>query len=124
MTSGSDNELPTGTFTVGNLQDFFSQTLTGSDTVSKAVEEKRCIQAPLGCGEPLLKEDGTPRFDHFPDRETARLYEQEWRITGMCPNCQDKLVETCEQYENEEAVVIERHDIDGCGNAPCTCQPF
>lgn len=109
------NEATRATGSLSDLRNLLSYALTGSeDTPSIARLEKRCIKAPLGCGQDLLKEDGTPKFDHFPNRETAELYEREWEITGMCPTCQDKLVETAEQYDNE----------DPCGDSPCTCQPF
>ena len=85
--------------------------MTNGDTVAKAVEEKRCIREPIGCGEALLNEDGSRRFDSFPDRDTAQLYEAEWQITGLCPNCQDRVQATAEELADE-----------CCGNSPCTCE--
>lgn len=98
--------------TTGDLRDFFSRWATNTDeTVTQAVEEKRCIAEPIGCGQALINEDGSRRFNDFPDKETAQLYESEWRITGLCPNCQDAVQRTAEELANE-----------CCGNSPCTCE--
>ena len=89
---GVDRVIPLSSTSIqitGSFADMAASIMTNGDTVSAAIEEKRCIQAPIGCGQALLKEDGTPRFDHFPDSQTARLYEAEWMITGLCPPCQD-----------------------------------
>lgn len=87
-----------------SFRDLAASILTDDDdTISAAVAEKRCIREPLGCGQSLLKEDGEPKFTGFPDKETAQLYEAEWRITGMCPECQDALEKSAEEAENEDA---------------------
>ena len=86
--------LPVGSATIrltGSFRDLAASLLTDNgDTVSAAVEEKRCIGKPIGCGQTLLKDDGTPRFNDFSTKEEAQLYESEWRMTGMCPQCQDR----------------------------------
>lgn len=70
------------------------QKLAVGDLVASAVSEGRCIKTPAGCGKPLIAEDGTARV--FWDEDEAQRYEAEWRITGLCPDCQDAL--------NDEAV--------------------
>jgi len=96
----------------GSFRDLAASIMTNNgDTVTKAVEEKRCLSEPLGCGASLLKEDGTPKYNHFSSPEEAALYEREWRTTGMCPTCQDR-VEAASKAANGEC----------CGNSPCTCQ--
>lgn len=99
--------------TTGDLRNFFSKWATGlqDETVAKAIQERRCIGEPIGCGQALINEDGSRRFGDFPDRRTAVLYEQEWQITGLCPNCQDAVQRTAEQLVDE-----------CCGNSPCTCE--
>jgi hypothetical protein len=52
------------------------------------VRENRCLKPPIGCGLPLIT-DGVARV--FWDEAEARQYEAEWRITGLCPDCQDAL---------------------------------
>jgi len=58
-----------------------------ADTPANAVSEDRCIERPIGCGQPLIGEDGTARV--FWDQAEAAEYEAEWRTTGLCPDCQD-----------------------------------
>jgi hypothetical protein len=67
----------------------FLATLSGGDLPADAVREDRCLKAPIGCGQPLIAEDATARV--FWDEEEASRYEAEWRITGLCPDCQDAL---------------------------------
>jgi hypothetical protein len=67
----------------------FLAAISGGDLPADAVREDRCLKAPIGCGEPLIAEDGTTRV--FWDEEEASRYEAEWRITGLCPDCQDAL---------------------------------
>lgn len=67
----------------------FLAALTGGDLPVDAVREDRCLKPPIGCGQPLIGEDGTARV--FWDEAEARQYEAEWRITGLCPNCQDAI---------------------------------
>lgn len=55
----------------------------------RAVREARCLKPPIGCGKPLITEDGTGRV--FWDEAEAACYQAEWRITGLCPDCQDAL---------------------------------
>ncbi|MFE9736191.1 hypothetical protein ACFYO9_37695 [Streptomyces sp. NPDC005863] len=62
----------------------FLSALSGGDLPATAVAEERCLKPPIGCGEPLT-DDGDDR-----SAEAAR-YQAEWRITGLCPNCQDSL---------------------------------
>lgn len=82
-----------------SLQDF-QRALAGGDHQSDAVKEKRCLKPPIGCGQMLLTPDGLPVFN-FDTKEEADLYEREWRITGLCPPCQDKVQETAERLEEE-----------------------
>ncbi|MFC8065421.1 hypothetical protein [Streptomyces sp. NPDC057293] len=63
--------------------------LSGGDLPSNAVTEERCLMQPIGCGKPLIAPDGTARV--FWDEAEARRYEAEWRITGLCPDCQDRI---------------------------------
>jgi hypothetical protein len=94
----------------GSFRDLAASIMTGNgDTVSIAIRENRCISQPIGCGQSLLKEDGSPRFNHFPDPETMALYAIEWRGTGLCPTCQDAMERRAAQ-------------VECCGNCPCTCQ--
>jgi len=58
-----------------------------ADTAADAVRDNRCIDRPLGCGQPLIGEDGTART--FWTEAEAAEYETEWRLTGLCPDCQD-----------------------------------
>lgn len=67
----------------------FMAALSGGDLPADAVREERCLKPPIGCGEPLISEDGTARV--FWDEAEAGRYQAEWRITGLCPDCQDAL---------------------------------
>lgn len=67
----------------------FLAALTGGDLPADAVREDRCLKAPIGCGKPLIREDGTARV--FWNEAEARQYAAEWRITGLCPDCQDAI---------------------------------
>jgi hypothetical protein len=67
----------------------FLAAISGGDLPADAVREDRCLKAPIGCGKPLIAEDGTTRV--FWDEEEAGGYEAEWRITGLCPDCQNAL---------------------------------
>lgn len=46
----------------------------------------RCIPPPLGCGEPLTG-------------FTDKVSEDEYRITGLCQQCQDGLMAYAEEME-------------------------
>lgn len=67
----------------------FLAAMSGGDLPADAVREERCIKAPIGCGKPLISEDGTARV-FWSEAEAAR-YQAEWQITGLCPDCQDAL---------------------------------
>jgi hypothetical protein len=67
----------------------FMASLSGGDLPTDAVREERCLKAPIGCGQPLIAADGTARV--FWSEAEAQQYEAEWRITGLCPDCQDAL---------------------------------
>lgn len=71
------------------ISDFLAA-LSGGDLPADAVREDRCLQAPIGCGQPLIN-DGVTRV--FWDEDEAHRYEAEWRITGLCPDCQDRVAE-------------------------------
>ncbi|WP_324607949.1 MazG-like family protein [Streptomyces rimosus] len=63
--------------------------LSGGDLPADAVREGRCLKPPIGCGKPLISENGEARV--FWNEDEARQYETEWRITGLCPDCQDSV---------------------------------
>ncbi|MET9142401.1 hypothetical protein [Streptomyces sp. NPDC004042] len=65
--------------------------MSGGDLPADAVREERCLKAPLGCGRPIVSEDGTTRV--FKDPADVIRYWAEWQITGLCPDCQDALTE-------------------------------
>jgi hypothetical protein len=67
----------------------FLAALSGGDLPADAVREERCLREPIGCGRPLIAEDGTARV--FWNEDEAATYQAEWRITGLCPDCQDAL---------------------------------
>jgi hypothetical protein len=67
----------------------FLATLSGGDLPADAVREERCLREPIGCGQPLVAEDGTARV--FWDEAEAAAYRAEWQITGLCPDCQDRI---------------------------------
>lgn len=67
----------------------FLAALSGGDLPADAVREERCLREPIGCGRPLIAEDGTARV--FWDEAEAASYQAEWRITGLCPDCQDRI---------------------------------
>lgn len=69
----------------------FLAALSGGDLPADAVREERCIKPPIGCGKPLVATDGSARV--FWDEAEAARYQTEWRITGLCPDCQDALDE-------------------------------
>ncbi|RXS78869.1 hypothetical protein EST92_19750 [Streptomyces sp. TM32] len=72
----------------GSTLNQFLADLSGGDLPATAVREGRCLRSPIGCGQPLI-EDGAARV--FWDEAEAARYEAEWRITGLCPNCQDRI---------------------------------
>lgn len=63
--------------------------LSGGDLPADAVRDERCMRPPIGCGQPLISETGEARV--FWDEAEASLYRLEWRITGLCPTCQDRV---------------------------------
>lgn len=67
----------------------FLAALSGGDLPADAVREERCLREPIGCGRPLVAEDGTARV--FWSADEAARYQAEWQITGLCPDCQDAL---------------------------------
>lgn len=71
-----------------SITDFLAA-ISGGDLPADAVREERCLRPPIGCGKPLIGEDGTTRV--FWDEAEAARYQAEWQITGLCPDCQDAL---------------------------------
>lgn len=71
--------------------------LSGGDLPADAVREERCIRQPIGCGQPLITADGTTRV--FWNETEAAAYQAEWQITGLCPDCQDRLTDDEDGYE-------------------------
>ncbi|MCM1946391.1 hypothetical protein NC315_13530 [Streptomyces sp. G2] len=67
----------------------FVAALTG-DSVEAAVSEGRCLVAPMGCGEPVMDEDGNLEYDSD-DPADGVWYSVDWQMTGLCPSCQDEL---------------------------------
>lgn len=67
----------------------FLASLSGGDLPADAVREERCLREPIGCGQPLISEDGTARV--FWNEAEAAAYQAEWQITGLCPDCQDRI---------------------------------
>jgi len=67
----------------------FLAALSGGDLPADAVREERCLKAPIGCGEPLVGEDGSARV--FRDATVAAQYKAESEITGLCADCQDSI---------------------------------
>lgn len=43
-----------------------------------SILNNKCINPPIGCGQPIIS---------FKDK----LSEKEWRISGLCQTCQDKI---------------------------------
>jgi hypothetical protein len=84
----------------GRPGDAIAKAMTGGDTISAAVSEKRCIKEPAGCGKGLLNPDGSPRFV-YEGKDTADLYYREWLITGLCGDCQDAMEEAGKRAEAE-----------------------
>jgi hypothetical protein len=77
-----------------SIPDFLAA-LSGGDLPADAVREERCMKSPIGCGKPLVADDGTARV--FWDEDEASRYEAEWRITGLCPDCQDRIADSGEE---------------------------
>ncbi|MEV5414770.1 hypothetical protein [Streptomyces albogriseolus] len=71
-----------------SIADFLAA-MSGGDLPADAVREERCLREPIGCGKPLIADDGTTRV--FWNEDEAAAYQTEWRITGLCPDCQDRL---------------------------------
>ncbi|WP_306317314.1 MULTISPECIES: hypothetical protein [unclassified Streptomyces] len=67
----------------------FLAAISGGDLPADAVREERCLKSPIGCGQPLVSAQGETRV--FLDASQAAAYQLEWRITGLCPDCQDAL---------------------------------
>lgn len=71
-----------------SIPDFLA-TLSGGDLPADAVREERCLREPIGCGQPLVSDTGVARV--FWDEDEAARYQAEWQITGLCPDCQDRI---------------------------------
>ena len=67
----------------------FLAALSGGDLPADAVRKERCMTPPIGCGRPLVSDTGTARV--FWDEDEAARYKAEWEITGLCPDCQDRI---------------------------------
>lgn len=67
----------------------FLARLSGGDLPADAVREERCLKPPIGCGKPLISPESVARL--FRRSSQAAHYDAEWRITGLCPDCQDAL---------------------------------
>lgn len=62
--------------------------LSGGDLPADAVREERCLLEPIGCGQALAAA-GTDRM--FLSAGEVAAYQTEWQITGLCPDCQDRI---------------------------------
>lgn len=71
----------------------FAALLTEGDTAEDAVRENRCLRPPMGCGKPIQLD--RQRLAYFPNQ----AYQQEWKINGLCPSCQDHIVLAAEEGE-------------------------
>lgn len=75
------------------IQGIFS----GGDSVAAAVAESRCINPPIGCGKPIQVDRVTKEY--WPNE----AYQREWRITGLCAPCQDRVeAAMAEMYGDQE----------------------
>lgn len=61
-----------------------------------AIKAGRCVDPPIGCGK-RIPNWGRPELPMFRDEASAR----EYRITGMCQQCQDHFEEWALQQEEE-----------------------
>lgn len=68
--------------------DEFITALTGV-TVADVVRENRCLPEPLGCGESLSAVE-------YEDAEDQAAYDAEYRLLGLCSECQDTYEELME----------------------------
>lgn len=59
--------------------------ISDGDSVETAVREGRCLKPQMGCGQPIQL-DRTKRSYAFPHP----AYKDEWKLTGLCPACQDR----------------------------------
>lgn len=64
--------------------------LAQGDSPKKAVAAMRCLNQPIGCGQPVK--------DDFKDR----LSMKEYTITGLCQRCQDSLDAIAKAMEEED----------------------
>lgn len=64
-----------------------------------AQTELRCVSPPMGCGRPLRSGLSTA----FRDQSSR----DEYRLTGMCQDCQDKLFDAC--LSPEDIADMESH---------------
>ncbi|MGW2010959.1 hypothetical protein [Streptomyces nigrescens] len=81
--------------TAGPLHQFLAD-LSGGDLPATAAHEGRCLRAPIGCGRALAEIADTRIFR---SQAEAEEYEAEYRITGLCPNCQDRILDADEEND-------------------------
>ncbi|MFD0225170.1 hypothetical protein ACWGPD_11160 [Streptomyces hirsutus] len=67
--------------------DQLTAALTG-EALADAVSEGRCLAAPVGCGLPVFNADGSLR--HSDPGDDPEEYIAEWKMTGLCADCQDE----------------------------------
>lgn len=87
----------------------FRRAVLGGDTVDEARREDRCIQEPTGCGRLLsetIKVEERLGYTWFRDPTS----NSEYKITGMCQACQDKVFSPPSQEEFDEAAAFEAED--------------
>ncbi|MFI6862609.1 hypothetical protein ACIBKZ_22400 [Streptomyces sp. NPDC050421] len=76
-----DSPLHTDYATPHDLPAFLSH-LSGGDLPADAVREKRCLLPPIGCGRALVDSVAV-----------SPSTSAEYRITGLCPTCQDRVAD-------------------------------
>lgn len=74
----------------------FAALLAGGDTAEDAVREGRCLQPPLGCGQTIEVDRQSQTY--FPHDG----YKREWKISGLCASCQDKVSMSTEEGDGDD----------------------
>lgn len=69
-----------------NLINFITEVLKVKDDIPLALREHRCAIQPIGCGKVIPDED---------IREWSNLTLSEYRISGLCKECQDEIFGSC-----------------------------
>lgn len=70
------------------IENFLTQ--ISGDSRIESIKSNRCIKPPIGCGKT------------FNPAEASAMDLREYRISGLCPKCQDEIFNTSESEENYE----------------------